>query len=258
MKQLTSQRLENIMGMPIIIDVRDPDVDHEALDEAFDWLRRVDAVFSTYKADSQISRLNAGTLDLAGAREDVREVLVRCEALRFATDGYFDARAPHDASDLELPRFRRRLDPSGLVKGWSVDRAGDVLAGYGARNFAIYAGGDILTRGRPGPGEVWRVGIQHPLESGQIAAVVEAVDLAIATSGTYARGQHITDPHTGRPPSGVLSVTIVGPELAMADAYATAAFAMGERGPDWTTGLTPYETMTITSDQRVLKTAGFP
>ena len=66
------------------------------------------------------------------------------------------------------------------------------------------------------------------------------------------------DPHTGRAPVGVLSVTIVGPELVTADAYATAAFAMGVAGPEWTASLGLYEAMTILADQRMLLTPGFP
>ena len=83
-------------------------------------------------------------------------------------------------------------------------------------------------RGGALPEDVWRVGIQHPLERYRIAAVVEARDLAFATSGTYERGEHVIDPHTRRTPGGVLSVTITGPDLATADAYATSAFAMDD------------------------------
>jgi thiamine biosynthesis lipoprotein len=113
-------------------------------------------------------------------------------------------------------------------------------------------------RGCAYPDDCWRVGIQHPTLSDKVAAVVVANDLAIATSGAYARGAHIINPHTRRAPSGVLSVTITGPDLATADAYATAAFAMGTQGPAWTARLTGYEAMTILSDDRVLSTPGFP
>src|SRR5207244_2604011 len=83
------------------------------------------------------------------------------------------------------------------------------------------------------------------------AAVVEATDLAVATSGAYARGDHVLDPHTAGPPAGVLSVTVAGPDLATADAYATAAFAMGTAGPAWTATLRNYETLTILEGARV-------
>ena len=145
-----------------------------------------------------------------------------------------------------------------LVKGWSVDRAGGILAAAGATTFSIYAGGDILTRGYPEPERSWRVGIQHPYVRHGIAAVVRSNDLALATSGEYERGAHVLDPHTGAPPEGVLSVTVTGPVLGTADAYATAAFAMGTEGPSWTATLDGYEAMTILADGRVLSTEGFP
>ena len=175
-------------------------------------------------------------------------MLGRCEELCDETGGYFDVRA--GAS--------RQLDPSGLVKGWSVDGAAAILAAAGATSYAVNAGGDIRLRGGALPEDVWRVGIQHPLERDRVAATVETRDLAVATSGAYERGEHVIDPHTGRPPAGVLSVTITGPDLATADAYATSAFAMGPRGAQWTAGLPGYEAMTILADGRVLFTQGFP
>ncbi len=102
------------------------------------------------------------------------------------------------------------IDPSGLVKGWAVDRAAALLDDAGIRNYAVNVAGDMRLRGRAVPESCWSVGIQHPLERESIAAVVEANDLAVATSGAYARGDHVIDPHTRRPPSGVLSVTITG------------------------------------------------
>ena len=240
--------VEHIMGMPVTVDIRDEDLDENVLEQLFDSLRFADATFSTYKEDSEISRLNRGELALAAAHPDVREVLDRCEALRIETDGYFDTRAA--AADA--------VDPSGLVKGWAVDRAASLLDESGVRNYAVNVAGDMRLRGCAVPEPCWSVGIQHPLEPNSIAAVVEANDLAVATSGAYARGEHVIDPHTRRPPVGVLSVTITGPELATADAYATAAFAMGEAGIHWTARLRGYEAMTILADERVLSTPGFP
>ena len=236
------------MGMPVVVDVRDSDVDDAVLDRMFEWLRFVDATFSTYKDDSEISRINRGELQVQDANPDVREVLDRCEELRHETNGYFDARPVSD--DV--------LDPSGLVKGWSVDRAAAILDEAGVRNYAVNAGGDMLVRGRALPDDSWRVGIQHPLELDKVAKVVVTNDLAVATSGAYARGDHVLNPHTRRAPEGVLSVTITGPVLATADAYATAAFAMGVEGPKWTARLRGYEAMTILADETVLSTPGFP
>jgi FAD:protein FMN transferase len=240
------RRVEDVMGMPVYVDARDDTSDPAALDAMFDWLRWVDETFSTFKPQSEISRIARHELTLADAHPDVQAVLGRCEELRGETEGYFDA----NASGV--------LDPSGLVKGWSVDEAAEILVRRGLDNFAISAGGDIRVRGGALPDDRWRVGIQHPLLHDKVAAVVEVSGLAVATSGAYARGEHVLDPHTGRPPSGVLSVTVTGADLATADAYATAAFAMGTRGPSWTAGLRGYEAMTIRADGRVLTTAGFP
>lgn len=229
-------RVEHIMGMPVVVEARDGDVP----DGVFDLLRRVDETFSTYKDGSEISRLRRGELDEADASDDVRWVLHRCRELRDETVGYFDIDAVG-------------LDPSGYVKGWAVERAAAILDRAGSSDYAINAGGDIRTRGR------WRIGIQHPTESHAVAKVVEGGDLAIATSGAYERGEHVRDPHTGAAPVGMLSVTVTGPDLATADAYATAAYAMGpRRAIDWTARLRGYEALTILADGRVLATPGFP
>ncbi len=240
-------RVEHVMGMPIVVDVRDVD-DAAALEPLFDWFRFVDRTFSTYIRDSEISRLNRGEIALSETHPDVREVLTRCDELRGRTNGYFDVRAERDDY----------VDPSGLVKGWSVDRAALIGDELGWRNYAINAGGDIRLRGGALPATVWRVGIQHPANRHDIAAVVLGDDLAVATSGAYVRGQHVFNPHTRRAPEGVLSVTITGPELASADAFATAAFAMGVDGPAWTARVRDYEALTLMADGSSLRTSGFP
>ncbi len=236
-----AERVEHVMGMPVRVEVRGGAA-AGALDEVFEWLRFVDATFSTYDPRSEICRLNRGELATARAHPLVRAVLERCEELRAATGGAFDARAP-------LPGA---LDPTGLVKGWAVERAAALLGRAGARRFLVDAGGDVVLRGGP-----WRVGIRHPRLRGRLAAVLELSDAAVATSGAYERGPHIVDPRTGRPATGALAVTIVGPDLGTADAYATAAFAMGARGPAWTANLAGYDAMTILPGDRVLATDGF-
>jgi thiamine biosynthesis lipoprotein len=228
------------MGMPVSIDVRDP-VPSRRLRDAFEWLRLVDTRFSTYRPESEVARLDRGALAIEDADSSVRAVLTRCELLRQSTGGFFDVRATG------------RLDPSGFVKGWAIDRTAELLEAAGARRFCINAGGDILVRGS----EPWRIGIRHPLRHDRLAGVVALSDGALATSGAYERGHHVVDPRSCRPPSGVLSVTVIGPELGAADAYATAAFAMGDRGPAWTASLDGHDAMTILEPDRVLSTTGF-
>src|SRR5947209_4416881 len=141
------QRIEHIMGMPISIDIRDSGVDGTCLDRAFDWFREVDERFSTYRAASEISRLNQGRLRVEDAHKDVQFVLQRCEELRGESGGYFDIRAaglPDEIAQRYSVQTAGAIDPSGFVKGWSVDRAAEILETAGARNFAINAGGDAL------------------------------------------------------------------------------------------------------------------
>jgi len=235
-------RTERVMGILVRVAVRDGGCDPPAVDAAFAWLRFVDATFSTYLPVSEISRIGRGELEPADAHPLVRAVLARCQRLRAETGGAFDARAPLGGPP----------DPSGYVKGWAVERAAALLQAGGARDLCVDAGGDVCLRGGP-----WRVGVRHPRRRDRLAAVLELRDGAVATSGAYERGPHIVDPRTGRPAAGALSVTIVGPDLGTADAYATAAFAMGRRGPAWTARLEGYGAMTILDDDRVLDTAEF-
>lgn len=228
------------MGMPVLVEVRDAAPAPGAVDRVFAWLRWVDATFSPYREDSEVRRLDRRALALRDAHPLVREVLERCEGLREATGGWFDARAGG------------ALDPSGLVKGWAVDRAAGKLRDAGLSRFCVNAGGDVLVAGGP-----WRVGVQHPRRRDRVAAVVSVTDAAVATSGAYERGDHVLDPHTGRPARGAVAVTVLGRDLGTADAYATAAFAMGEAGPAWTAGLAGCGAMTILPGDRVLTTPAF-
>jgi thiamine biosynthesis lipoprotein len=238
------------MGMPIMVDVCDHDFDSRKIDRVFEWLRFVDETFSTYRFDSQISRLNRGELTLEKSDAVVRYIVTWCNSLRDQTDGYFDAWRSSPDSGLWF-------DPSGLVKGWSIERAASILETSGARNFCLNAGGDIVVRGHPEQSPSWTIGVQHPKARDQIAITLIATDVAIATSGTYERGQHIVDPHTGASPDGVLSVTVAGSDLGTADAYATAIFAMGANGPEWACGLETCAAMVILSDGTALSTPSF-
>lgn len=237
-------RAEPVMGTVITVDVRDPGVPPAAVEAAFAWFREVDETFSTYRPGSEISRLSRGEITEAECRPEVREVLGLCAEVERGSGGAFDTHA------------RGRLDPSGLVKGWSVERAAAMLQVAGARNFFIGAGGDVVVRGQPAPRQRWRVGVRHPEVADRVAAVLAVANLAVATSGCYERGEHIVDPRTGRAPRGLLSVTVVGPSLTYADAFATAAFVMGEAGVTWVSGIDGYGALAMTEDRRTVWTSG--
>ena len=235
-------RVEHIMGTAISIDLRDAEVEDDVVATAFEWLRQVDACFSLYKPQSEISRLGRGELTVEECRAEVGEVLSLCEELREETQGVFNAWSC---------RSDGRLDPSGVVKGWAVERAAGILERAGGRNFCFNAGGDVLIRGEPEPGRAWRIGIRHPNDIGALAAVVHGNDLAVATSGAYERGDHIVDARTGVPSRTLLSLTMAGPSLTMADAYATAGFAMGTAGVEWVAGRPSYAPFAVTTSGRV-------
>ncbi len=240
---LALQRVEHVMGTAIGIRVRDADVPIGALEDAFAWLRAVDERFSTYRPESEISRIARGELPERQASLEVRQVLALCDELAAESDGVFDAR--HHRAD-------GTLDPSGVVKGWSVDESALLLDAAGARNFAINAGGDILVRGEPAVGRGWRIGIRHPFIADRVARVIEVRRGAVATSAAYERGEHIRVPGTDEAPRELLSVTVVGPSLTYADAYATICFAMGLAGLDWVARHPGYGVYAITADERVL------
>lgn len=237
--------VEHCMGTVFSIDIRDPGDWATPIAEVVNWLHHVDETFSTYQANSPVSRLARGEVTLADCPADVARVLAECDALEAATDGYFSARAAGG------------LDPSGYVKGWAIERASQLLRDHGSVNHAINGGGDIQCAGSREPQEPWRIGIPHPLQPERLAAVVAISDGAVATSGTAERGAHIIDPKTGRPATELASVTIVGRHLSRVDAYTTAALAMGPGCQPFLTDLEGTESLVFTALGRRWETAGF-
>lgn len=208
------------MGMPVSIHLRGPGSRTPAAAErvavAYDWLRAVDAMFSPYRPDSSVRRIGRGELAIRDAHPWVREVVALCVEAKERTGGLFDA------------WYAGHLDPTGLVKGWAVQRAADDLAARLRCDVSVNAGGDLAVRAGE-PAEAWRVGIEDPCDPSALVGVVEVVDGAVATSGTARRGRHIVDPRDGRPVDEVSSVTVTGPSLVWADVLATAAFVSGSK-----------------------------
>ncbi len=240
------RRVEPVMGTMVGVDVRDPvpaDVVEVAFDAFFATLHDIDARFSPFRPDSEITRIAEGRLAEADASADVRYVLACCDHLAASSDGAFDAR--HHRGD-------GRLDPSGFVKGWAVDEAMRHLDDAGLRCYAINAGGDVVLRGSPQPERGWLVGIRHPSARDRIAARLEVRGGAVATSALYERAGHIRDPRSGAIPDELVSLTVVGPELTWADAYATTAFTIGLDGLAWVERHAGYGAIAITADERLV------
>lgn len=234
-----------LMGMPIVAQVEDAGATQDDLDAVFAYFQSVDETFSPYRASSEVSRLNRGEINPDQCSADLRETLALAEATKRATHGYFDI-------------VRNGVcDPSGIVKGWAIERAAGLLRARGRANFYIDAGGDIAVAGLR-DGAPWRVGIRNPFNRQQIVKALAVSDCGVATSGTAIRGQHIYNPLD--PESAILdivSLTVVGPTICDADRFATGAFAMGRAGIAFIEGLAGFEGYMIDAQGIATYTSGF-
>jgi thiamine biosynthesis lipoprotein len=236
----------DIMGMPVSVHIVDPGAGEDDVEMAFAYLRHIDQAFSTYKPDSETERINRGELPEADSSEEMRTVIALCEQTRSETEGYFNA------------RYRGRFDPSGLVKGYAIRTAAELLRQRCFRHFYVEAGGDIQTSGHNRSGRKWRVGIRDPFNISKLLNVVHLSGEGIATSGSYERGQHVYDPVGKRPANTLASVTVVAADVFDADRFVTAAFAMGERALHFLEATPGLEGCVVNLDSRMEWTSGFP
>jgi len=240
--------VEQVMGLPISVALRGR---HAATAEGTAaWervvadLRRVDRDFSSYRADSWVSRHNAGE-DLPPAA-GVDEVLALAEQACLESGGAFDVRRGN------------ALDLDGVVKGWAVERAARRLRELDGTDFCLSGGGDLTCWTADPDGSPWQIGIEHPLDPARLIARVPVARGAVATSGTAHRGAHIVDPRSGRVPNAAASVTVVGPDLTWADIDATAAFAQGAGAVSWLRSRPGRNGLVVWADGRVETWAGPP
>jgi thiamine biosynthesis lipoprotein len=217
-----------------------------ALASACAELHDVDRVFSTWKTGSPLSRLRRGDLPLRSAPAEVHEVLDLCARVRDLSSGWFDPWA--------MPGG---VDPTGLVKGWAVERAVVALRAPGVVAASANAGGDVAVLGRPDEGEKWRIGVQHPWRRDALACVL-LVEAAVATSGTYERGPHLVDPRTGEHRTSAASASIVGPSLAIADGLSTALAVGGDDMLARLATIPGYEGYLVRQDGTEAWTEGMP
>jgi FAD:protein FMN transferase len=240
------KRTAPVMGTVASIHVFDalPDtVIDRAIDRLFVELERLEAMFSTFRPASEISRVNRRELHPLDCSPEVIEVLDACTMLEHLSDGAFTAHPP------DRPDF---LDPAGFVKGWATERSTSALVEAGLRNWYVNVGGDIQTCGSPAPGAPWRVAIADPNHPGEVVTVLDIDGGAVATSGVAERGRHIWR----RPASAlsIVSMTVAGQHLTWADAYATAAFAIGDGGVEWIRQRDGYEAFAVFADGSVATT----
>ena len=216
-----------VWGTILYIEAASTVIDRAAIDAAIDDVKRfvidVDNAFSTYKESSFVSRLRRGEIEIGQCPQDLQEVWGACQNAQYLSDGAFNPWAVSGG-----------FDPSGYVKGWAADRVAEILLQAGCAHIQVNAAGDVTLRGGnlldSGEVEPWKVGVVNPDNRKEVLRIFEIYDGAIATSGTYERGAHITDPHTGTIAIGARSATVIGPDGGLTDALATALMVTGDDG----------------------------
>lgn len=216
----------------------------DALADAVAELRAVDTTFSPLRAGSLVSRLRRGEI-AAETYPPLADLVRRCVAMRAATDGWFDAWAVPGG-----------FDPGGLLKGWAVERAAARLRAAGIADYAVTGGQDLTVRGHAPHGGPWRVGVRHPHDQRRLVEVLELTGGAVATTGAAGRRNHIVDPHTGAAVDRFAVATVVGPDLTVADGYATALSAAGPPALDWFPTADGYRAIVVDQPARVAVGAG--
>ena len=231
------------MGMPITIKIFDKNAE-SLLKSCFDYFKKIDSRYSTYKPDSEISQINDGLPKTKWSTE-MKKVFSLCDETNKLTKGYFNI------------KHNNKLDPSGLVKGWAINNAANMLLKHGVEDFFIEAGGDIQVNGKDG-NEPWIIGIRSPFNVNEIIKRIKISNKGIATSGTYIRGQHIYNPLNSKASlSNIKSLTVIADNIFEADRYATAAYAMGVKGIEFIKSASSLEGYMVMSSGIATYTSGF-
>jgi thiamine biosynthesis lipoprotein len=244
---MRTQHEIEVWGTVLFIDVTSSVEIETAIVNVSKYVHQVDEIFSTYKESSIISQLRRGEIDIEQCPPEVIEVWNLCAFVKELTEGAFDPWAVAGG-----------FDPSGLVKGWAADRCAEILLAAGAEHIQVNAAGDLALRGGFTPEQPWSIGVVNPDNRLEILQTFEINDGAIATSGTYERGAHINDPHTGMIAIGAKSATVIGPNGAIADALATALMVAGRDGGVWftTPELSEYSAWVIDRHEKVAWSIG--
>lgn len=233
-----------MMGMPIVVEISGCH-DKKIFKKVFDYFNWVDQTFSTYKKKSEISRYNDGLIKKTDFSPSMKEIFKKASETKKLTKGYFDIKR------------NGKYDPSGIVKGWAILGAANIIRDVGYKNCYVSAGGDIQTLGLC-KGYPWKIGLRNPFELDKVIKIVNVSGEGVATSGTYERGSHIYNPkQKGGLKTDIVCITIVGPDIYEADRFATAAFAMGRSGIEYVEGLSGFEGYQIDKKGIATMTSGF-
>lgn len=292
----TIKRTQILLGTVVEIQVRDDDKNaDDAISKAFEEMKRIDDLFTTFNDQSPVFKINNQIDTIIKVDAEIYKLIVLCDSITKLSDGCFDvslnniikawgfdfdnfrvpAKSEIDSASIlsgwnnikilaEDKIFKKRkveLNFGAIAKGYAVDKAIEVLKNSEIKEALVNAGGEISVIGNN-----WTVGIQHPRKINSIIKKIKLNENTIATSGDYEqyfevdgiRYHHILDPKTGYPSTGLQSVTIINKSNTLADALATAVFVMGkEKGMKLIESLDDTEAMMIDSDGNIFYSSGF-
>ncbi len=291
------ERSRILLGTVVEIQIRETDRKkaETSIEKAFNEIKRIDDLFSTYNEDSPVWKLNHNQDTLINVDPEIFSLMVLCDSISNLTNGSFDVSLNKllttwgfDGDDPSLPveeklssallnsgwnniellednSFNRKagteLNFGAIAKGYAVDKAVNVLINLGIKSALVNAGGEIKTIG-----DDWVIGIQHPRNQNQIIEKVNPEKMSVATSGDYEkyfelngkRYHHILDPKTGYPSDSLISVTVLNKGCTIADALATAVFVLGPfYGKRLIENLPETEVMIIDNQMNKIYSSGF-
>lgn len=292
----TIKRTQILLGTIVEIQVRDDNKKaDDAISKAFEEMKRIDVLFTTFNDQSPVFKINNQIDTIIKVDAEIYNLIILCDSITKLSDGCFDVSLNNlikawgfDSDNFHVPAkyeidsalilsgwnnikilaedkiYKRRkveLNFGAIAKGYAVDKAIDVLKNSEIKEALVNAGGEISVIGND-----WIVGIQHPRKINSIIKKIKLKENTIATSGDYEqyfevdgiRYHHILDPKTGYPSTGLQSVTIMNNSNTFADALATAVFVMGkEKGIKLIESLDDTEAMMIDSDGNIFYSSGF-
>jgi FAD:protein FMN transferase len=232
------RRSQVIMGTGVSVDI--PEADETIFKDVFERLKNIDTQFSPYSKTSELQRFQRGEISNSELSSEMRQIIKACAKAEKDTNGYFSA------------GYSELFNPTGYIKGWAIAEAGKIITSAGYKSFCIGIGGDILA-GSDGD-KVWKVGIQNPKSKKYLTSQVFLKDGAVATSGNYERGRHIINPKTGELADELLSFSVVGPDIIVADVLATAGFAAGENWQKVMSRHSAYQALAINKNGKTQNT----
>ena len=301
----TFTRSAHLMGSHFTFTVvaENDSAGQQALRAGLGEVRRIDHLMSFWDSTSEVVRINrmAGVRPVLVSPETF-DLISRTLRLSKLSDGAFDItfasadklykfdRQPHPAlpdsaairasvrrigwqkikmnaadHSVFLPTAGMRINLAGILQGYGLRRAKQVLDKMDIKGGLMNGSGDIYCWGRQADGSLWRVAIGNPDHPNTVAAWVDVTDMAVVTAGNYEQyftvgGQvygHIINPHTGYPSIGLRSVTILCPDVELADGLDEVVFVKGPTaGLDFINGLKGVDCTLITDDNRTLASRG--